>query len=252
MGIDSEAIKTSFNIPVVNTGVHAGFGLGRMFDNISPFLNAGDILLIVPEYHHFTNAWNGGIAAYELIFGTYQYRLLMHPGYYNFPSEFKDYVATKHYDLRTLIRPLSGPDADSYWRGNYNNNGDWIKHLEKENIEFQLDPGFGTFGNLNNRYIKSFFHFVDDLASRGIKLALSYPSCEAASFLNNIETVRMLDAWCRTKENLLVISRPEDYSFPKSLCYDSIYHLNREGRRLRTDRLIADIERSGIIIDPAN
>lgn len=249
LGIDSEVVEAVFNIPVVNTGINAGFGLGRMLDNISPFLNAGDILLIVPEYHHFTNGWNGGIAAYELIFGKHQYHLFIHPGYYNFPAEFKDYVVTRRYDLKTLLWPLSGPDANSYWLDNYNNKGDFIKHLEEENIEFLNDPKWETFGNLNNHYIQSFFRFVDDLASRGIKLALSYPSCEAVAFLRNIETIRMLDVRFRAKENLLTISKPEDYSFPQSLCYDMIYHLNREGRKLRTERLITDIERSGIVND---
>jgi hypothetical protein len=103
------------------------------------------------------------------------------------------------------------------------------------------------FGNLNNIYIGSFFRFVDDLTARGIILMLSYPSCETEAFLKNIETVHAIDAACRTKENLFVISRPEDYSFSKDLCYDAIYHLNAKGRKLRTARLIADIEKNGTI-----
>jgi len=67
-GIDSESIQQRFNRPVVNMGLHADLGLGRILDNISPFLNSGDILLIAPEYSHFTSTWNGGRTAYELIF----------------------------------------------------------------------------------------------------------------------------------------------------------------------------------------
>jgi hypothetical protein len=43
------------------------------------------------------------------------------------------------------------------------------------------------------------------------------------------------------KETLLVISRPDDYCFPKDLFYDTAYHLNAEGRSLRTARLLRDL-----------
>jgi hypothetical protein len=51
----------------------------------------------------------------------------------------------------------------------------------------------------------------------------------------------------RAKENLLVISTPESYSFPKDHFYDIAYHANKEGRAVRTDRLIQDLEASGLL-----
>ena len=43
-GIDSAEIENKLNIPLVNMGLHAGIGLGRILNDISPFLNSNDIL----------------------------------------------------------------------------------------------------------------------------------------------------------------------------------------------------------------
>jgi hypothetical protein len=59
-GVDSAAIRERLYIPVVNMGVTINFGLGRILDDVSPFLNPGDTLLVIPEYQHFAGLWNGG------------------------------------------------------------------------------------------------------------------------------------------------------------------------------------------------
>ena len=43
--------------------------------------------------------------------------------------------------------------------------------------------------------------------------------------------------------DLDVISSPEEYRFEPGLFYDSAYHLNAEGRQLRTERLLRDLAR---------
>ena len=235
-GIDSAEIKNKLNFPVVNTAVHAGFGLGRMLDDISRYLYTGDILLIIPEYSHFTGAWNGDSAAYELIFDAHQYRLLW-SSYYGMPNDFSSYISTH---LNAIIPRGQNPLA--YSRDGFNEYGDYVKHLGMENRPFVSDKSAGT---LNQSYLNNFFRFIDNFTERGITVMLSYPCYEEQSFRNSAALIQELDVSFRAKENLLVISTPEAYCYPAEYFYDTVYHLNREGRAVRTSQLILDLQESG-------
>ena len=243
-GIDSESIQNRFNRPVINTGLHADLGLGRILDNISPFLKPGDILLIAPEYSHFTIDWNGGSTAYEMIFDAGQYRLLW-SFYYGWPNgNFLSYLSAKFKMLPKLfIKNKTDINPLSYSRDGFNEYGDYVKHLEKEDRPFNEA---GNTGIINQAYLKHFFQFVDDFSKRGITVVLSYPCYEEQSFRNSAELIQELDTVFKTKENLLVISTPESYCYPVNYFYDTAYHLNKEGRSVRTSQVIQDLQASGL------
>jgi hypothetical protein len=233
-GIDSKAIQDALNLPVVNTGIYAGIGLGRMLDDAAPFLRVGDIIVIAPEYSHFTSAWNGSSAAYELIFDAHRYPLLMHPPLYGPPVDFFAYAKNK---LLSLIpRP---PNPLAYARDGFNEFGDYVKHLEQES---QPVTPAGPIGKIDTQYLSSFFQLTDHLIGQGIRIIISYPSYEETSFRNSAAVIHELDAAFRAKQNISVISSPDDYCFPADLFYDTYYHLNTKGREIRTEKLIRDLK----------
>jgi len=250
-GIDSEKIQLKFNRPVVNMGVHAGFGLGRILDDISPFLNRGDVLLIVPEYDFFFYFWNGSDAAYNLIFDARQYRLLW-SSYYGLPNgSFFPYLFGMYkmkyeslFNKKNKIENKTDINPLPYSRYSFNEYGDHVGHLEK--------MGNGTFnstenlGIINQTYLKNFFLIIDKLTKRGIIVMLSYPCFEEQSFRNSVDLIHKLDMSFKAKENLLVISTPESYCYPANYFYDTAYHLNKGGRSVRTNQLILDLQTSGL------
>ena len=260
-GVDSTAIQDRLHIPVVNTAVHAGFGLGRILDDISPFLHTGDVLLIIPEYEYFTGVWNGTHDAYELIFDVGQYRLLW-SSYYGLPSGFSDQLSMRlGIGLRTIRDSLGNSitminkqnDQDkeetttnplAYSRDGFNEYGDYVKHLGMENRSFVSSKNTGI---IKQSYLNNFFRFVDDFTKRGIIVVLSYPCFEEQSFHNSAELIQELDMLFRAKKNLLVISTPESYCFPADYFYDTVYHLSKEGRAVRTDQLIQDLQANGLL-----
>ena len=233
-GVDSAEIQDKFQIPVVNTAVHAGFGLGRMLDDISRFLNPEDILFIIPEYDQFTNAWNGGATAYDLVFDTRQYRLLW-SSYYGLPNGFFFYMQTY---LKSFVYNAI-PNPFAYSRDGFNEHGDYVKHLGFTNRPFS--PA-GSLGVLNQSYLNNFFRLVDNFTKRGITVMLSYPGYEEQSFRNSAALIQELDALFRAKENLLVISSPGSYCYPADYFYDTVYHLNMTGRTAHTGQLIRDLQ----------
>ncbi len=52
-GYDSKIICDSMNMDVVNFGLHAGFGLKYIIDDLSQYIKKGDVIIISPEYAHF-------------------------------------------------------------------------------------------------------------------------------------------------------------------------------------------------------
>ena len=245
-GIDSAKIQGELHIQAVNMGLNADIGLGRILYDISPFLNSGDILLIAPEYEHFTNLWNGSEGAYELIFGTRQYRLLWSPyfgiakvnGFFNYLSAHLWDIIRWGFIQETITLP--------FLRNGFNEYGDYINHLEMEN---QLIISNSDLGTLNRTYSNYFFQLVDNFSIRGITVLLSYPSYEEQSFRNSARLIQELDAAFRANENLLVISTPESYCYPVNYFYDTPYHLNKEGRSVRTDQLIQDLQASDLFLN---
>jgi len=246
LGIDSADIQNELHVPVVNTGVNIGFGLGRILDDISPFLNPGDILLIAPEYHFFISAglWNGSEAAYNLIFNTGQFRLLW-SFYYGLPSGFSKYISEHLYYLIDYLfkKNNNTPNCFTYSRDGFNQYGDFIKHLGMEN---QPISSVNDLDTLNQTCLNNLSHFIDDFTGRGITVLLSYPCYEEQSFRNSAGFIQELDTAFRAKDSLLVISTPASFCFPANYFFDTAYHLNKEGRFIRTRQLIQDLQTSGL------
>ncbi|MDR1324439.1 MAG: hypothetical protein LBK00_00195 [Treponema sp.] len=271
-GIDSEMLQNGLGILVVNTGLHAGFGLARMLDDIALFLQSGDTLVIAPEYSHFTSTWNGELAAWNLVSDTRRYSLLVSdtfiaPEYqhladtwngnsgaglmsdisnsflaetrlYGLPRAFPEYVRDK-----VLALLPHQPNPLAYTRDGFNEYGDYIKHFGIENQPFTpalpLEP-------LNPQYLARFFQFVAAFTNRGIRVILTYPSYEEVSFYTNVSRIHELDTVFRARENITVISTPDDYCFHTAFFYDSVYHLNEHGRAVRSEQLLRDLRASGL------
>jgi hypothetical protein len=233
-GIDSEAIQNALHIPVVNMGIRVSFGMGRILDDIAPLLVPGDILVIVPEYEHFENSWNGTEAAHELFFDSHRYSLIAHMPFYGIPSGFFSYAKNKL--LKLIPRP---PNPLVYTRDGFNEYGDYIKHLEIENQPILPSP---PLEKINPRYLAAFFRLTTHLADRGIRVLVSYPSYIETSFRNSAPFIAELDQAFRAEKTIQVISSPETYCFPADFFYDGNYHLNAKGREIRTTRLIEDLE----------
>ena len=52
-GVQAELFQQLTGIPSVNMGLNAGISIGLYLDSVEPFLNAGDVLFITPEYSYF-------------------------------------------------------------------------------------------------------------------------------------------------------------------------------------------------------
>jgi hypothetical protein len=249
-GIDSKAIQDIIRIPVINMGIHAGFGLARILDDLTPFLRSDDILVIVPEYEFFSSGWNGDANAFDLISSTRQYRIIRHPPFYTLPSNWNNIYIEKK--ITNLIPRKPNPLA--YSRYGFNEYGDYIKHLIQKNQPLEVAQS-GKPMEINRKYLEQFFLLIDTFTDRGITILISYPGYMDVLFSSSFDAIHELDTAFRSYNGITVISSPDDYAFSREYFYDTVYHLNAIGRELRTQQLIddlkqyleADLEASGIL-----
>jgi hypothetical protein len=70
----------------------------------------------------------------------------------------------------------------------------------------------------------------------------TWPPLLTEEFERHKEKIWLLDQRLRKDLAVPIISKPEDYIFEMRYIFDTAYHLRREGRRIRTETLIRDMQ----------
>jgi len=241
-GIDSAKIERAMNMPVINMGFSANFGLPRIIADIEPELKSGDILIIAAEYIHFSDYWNGiGEDPCHLICsGSFikhkRYKLLVSKNY-SFPQNFIGYLYG--HKFKRIFAPSAPDSPHTYTRDGFNKYGDYINHLSLESRPCKPAAKINI-TNTTNKYLHLYFNILKKIHKKGVTVLITYPSYEQESFDVSKDFIYYLDDEFR--KNLTVISKPQDYRFEQEYIYDGVvYHLNKTGREIRTQRLIKDL-----------
>ena len=66
-GIDSERIEQKLGMPVVNMGLHAGWGQTFPMDITRDIIKEGDIVVVLPEYYDFEPGLSNGALAWPAL-----------------------------------------------------------------------------------------------------------------------------------------------------------------------------------------
>lgn len=69
-GLISGMLSEYFNMPVINTGTHAGLGLRLQLLLVQPYIKKGDIVIVIPEYMQFTDLFYGDETAWRIMMAT--------------------------------------------------------------------------------------------------------------------------------------------------------------------------------------
>ena len=97
-GLDSEMIESRVRRPVLNMGLHAGFGLKFMIEEVKPYVDSGDVVLLVPEYEHFWNStMYGGSDLWTVLWAWPEgFKYMNSPGQYiALATSFPEHLAVR-------------------------------------------------------------------------------------------------------------------------------------------------------------
>lgn len=265
-GVDSGKLSAATGLPVVNTSLHAGYGLDVTLNNIKPYIREGDIILLVPEYEFFSltdEHTQGGIPtlaalvdAYPpaiLQFGALQLERLPDILSAVIKMRFDRYKAlrTVNFDLVRYNREIRG---SVYARDQFNAYGDEIGHLNITANPFPLNQ-LGYLGGKigNERVVRLLNNFGNYAQNKGARIVYFFPYGRKYNCDLSLSGMQKLYPFVMDHFQFTTVSTPLNNCVNNDLFFDTNYHLTKTGRELRSIRMVEELHlvlSAGKILSP--
>ncbi|MBV6479711.1 MAG: hypothetical protein HGGPFJEG_02503 [Ignavibacteria bacterium] len=251
-GIDSERMEKEFGMPVINMGIHGNLGLALLLNNVKKYLRKDDIVILATEYY-----------LGEFDFNTVNYTVKIFPeagdyvdyglDYYKqrvnytfnelqlYRKKIQNKIFGKKLNLKELKmnteNDLNLFDTSLYARNKFNSNGDVISHLTKEKPK-EIKGRVLLEKKDYDYYISMLNDFQEYAASIGAKVYYSFPCYPESEVVKYKKVISEYEDDLRKNLKIEIINTPSDLVYPDSLFFDTVYHLNKDGRQKRTDYTI--------------
>lgn len=239
-GVDSQKLEEVMGMPVVNMGMHGG--IGNPFNEQAAVQNIheGDIVII-----SYSNFADGDIIKNpELAWITIE----NHPALWKYirlkdwPSMIKAYPTYLKDCLDLWSQGIGNMDSGTeYSRLQFNEYGDNIYDrpalvISDEELAEAHIPEIGdeTIDRLNK--------LNQTLQEKGATLLVTPYPTPVTSYTPPVEEYVAFSDQIEERLDFPLIGRYEDYRMDKNLFYNTYLHLNNEGKQLRTQMLIDDLQ----------
>jgi hypothetical protein len=234
-GMDSELLQNEMKLPVINDGLHAGLGMEFMLNDLKPYIARGDVIILSMEYDNYIG-YKGDL---NIISGVLEVdaetiRSLSHSQLLQAPGIIVEGLRNKfNQKLRSLL--LNYFKIDSiYTRSGFDKHGDVISQFNKTGGFSGNDPYMPADASVDAEALIILNNFHDFATARGAKLYLVFPAARQSNCANSKAQFQILFDYLKANLKFPVISRPEDFCFPDEFFFDTAYHLDERGTRLRT------------------
>jgi len=239
MGLDSPRVEQALGMPVVNMGVNAGFGLRFMLNQVKPHIGKGDVIVIVPEYEQFYGHLNGSTTLIEAltIFPQAIVYLDSPDQYAMILSELPVFMQGMLTNWIGNLRPRDGFAAT---RQSFNSQGDMLAHLDVPSpVDIsQLTLFTEAERTINDETIRVINQFDTNAKQVGAQVFVIFPPLPEKQARENREQIEAIYKHLQQQSSMTLLGAPTDYVFPVSYFFDTVYHLNRQGRDARTEKVI--------------
>lgn len=249
-GVDSARLQQELNTNVFNLGLNVYFGLKFHLDEVRPYINSGDLIVISPEYHLFYTD------AIKVIETDYIMPSVIQATFPNsvFYFPFRDQLSALLIALNRLpsrlgdrIRQIPpGPDLTFA----YNHWGDFVDHLKStgtnptqiENTAAKAPPPLNWRNFVfDEKSILLLNDFAAHAAQRGAKVVIVYPPWPDNLYLSDPDFYQAHDNRLRQMLHIPILGTPERYVYPYQHMFDSPYHVDAVWRQERSTWLIQDL-----------
>ena len=243
-GLDSEMLERNTGMPVVNFGVYAALGTKIMLDLALPHIKEGDIVIIAPELDAQTlSLYFNSATTLRALDGN------LFPTVFNIPSEHYGTLlgASWEFAAEKLSYLMSGGASYSgiYSASSFNEYGDVKSGLRPNNIMPRykdlnqpitltpdiLDPEFKDYLN----------EYAAKCRDIGAKTLFSWCPVNELALESSEEEIAEFEKYMEESLDLTFISYLSDYILPQNYFYDTNFHLNDSGAKLRTLNLVSDL-----------
>lgn len=243
-GLDSALMEEHLGMPVVNFGLYAAIGTKAMLDLSLPHIGEGDLVILAPEtdaqtlslYFDGKTMWKAIDDAPSLFFdlrGESKKEML---------GSLYMHAADKLLALRSA--PLDPPGV--YNSKSFNAYGD-IAFPRRQNVmSFYYDPSTPIFPDpsiVSEDFIAYVNEYISLCEKKGATVYFSFAPMNADALDPSVteESLQAFSDYLKQKIHCKHISMIESYILDPAYFYDTNYHLNDIGVKLRTKTLLEDI-----------
>lgn len=254
IGINSPLINKELGYHVVNMGLYGAFGIRHMLHLIGPYIHAGDVVIILADHEalqydlvtdDFSAKW---IFLLSPCFGLKDIYLKQNK-LQALPGDIADILLSKVAGMWKTL--WSGgnifEDGAASYSKRCNVHGDLMVNwttLPKEQLQFYGDVLTNT--KMTDRVFEILNGFNAMAAARGARVFLSYSSYPDGEFQRNREQILSREKQLHERLQFGILGTPQDFLFPYGYFTNSIFHLNADGRDIRTRKLIELLRKEGI------
>ena len=224
-GVDTKRINQKVRYNCLNMGLHRLLGADFYLNQLEDYVKKSDIIFLIFEYNMPLNGKFGFLNQLKF-HETAKTKLFLKAR-----NNFID-----NYDF--FIKGMRNNNS-IYNRSGFNSHGDFIAHLNAENVVFE-DVGIKcTYEDL----VEELNNFHRKISKRGAKLFFIYPPVMKSTLDTNYEDMKLIISEFEKKIKFPILGKFENSIINDSLFFNTHYHLNKLGRLKYTDYLIGLINK---------
>lgn len=254
-GIDSKKIEEALKMPVINMGVHGNLGLSFILNDVKKHVKQGDIIILATEY--YLDAIDYPTISYVTNLYPEAKDFIDYDAFY-YKEKLKFEFAKAQLARKRLFNILFGKfikikeaktiaesdmnqfDTAVYSRTKFNSNGDAVGHLDKPPLK-EIRGRIHIEAKDYSASIDKMNEFSNYVKERGATVYYTYPCYPETEFKENRKAILNYDKQLRDKLKIPIISSPEEFLYPDKYFFDTVYHLTKEGREMRTNKTIENL-----------
>lgn len=245
-GIDSKMIHDSIGYNIVNMGLHAGLGLEYILNELKYSLKPNDIVIFSIE--HFLGNEGDYLLKKQAAKNFNEANNFFRRNYWIDIKEYFDKEITKNLknNLTLKERKTTLDTTSIYARNSFNKYGDVVRHLTKPIPEKKSGRGKIKYSYWQG--IELLNEFQEYAKKKNITTYFMFANYPNSEYKKNKEVLLQYENDVKNDLNITVLTDIEDFVFDDSLFFDTVYHLNKNGRNIRTIKLIAILKRNKICL----
>lgn len=242
-GLDRKSIEDTFLVPVVNMGLQGGLGLNFILEELKDKIKTGDVVVLSIEYFLDIDG-NYALqkeAARQFSRADRYFKMSLQKELQIYLDRCRD-----NFDSSKREKSKEKKAEDVYSRSIFNNYGDIVlpEGIESSptllcGYEFEYEYWVGI--NLLNE-------FIYEAQSKKVEVFFMYPNYCASGYYINEMVLKNFANDIENDLNVEILNSPEDLVMDDSLFFDTRYHLNIEGRVIRTTKMIDILQKNASVL----
>jgi hypothetical protein len=247
-------LDRELGVPAINWSTHAGLGLDYILFNAKRVLRHGDVAVLILEYEHFVlhdPSWT--LADFVLPSDLDYIQSLSINGRISLLKT----LAVNEYGWKIYDRWHSAPVDGSARLEALNDAGDLVINQKQDQKDFhrasldrytRMDAAASA---INPLQLQKLAAFIGWCRSQGIHVVAGFPAFLDFPEYHSSPSKGFFTAIEQFYENLGVpmLGTAEDFFFPKSMFFDTWYHMSAEGATVMTAKLLAQLMRLDLRAD---